>query len=89
MPPGCNYQVPGDLIVAIVSFRVSTRADMRDAGCFSMRDPLFAQAAEQGRKLRVFRWQVRQLWPRALQVIQSARNVPAAMNRKVSGMQGM
>ncbi len=29
------------------------------------------------------------MWPRALQIILAARNVPASMNRKVSEMQGM
>ena len=72
----------------------STRADPCDRGCLSLsvigrKDPIFAQAAVQGLRWRVFRWQVRKLWPRALQVIQSARNVPAAMNRKISEMQGL
>ena len=74
---------------------VSTRADMCDSkGCFCLavigrRDPLFVKAAEQGLKWRVFRWQVRLLWPRALQVIQSARNVTAATCRPESEMQGL
>ena len=72
----------------------SSRADMCDRGRFSLpvigrKDPVFAQAAEQGLKWRVIRWQVRKLWPRALQIIQAARNVPAAMNRRVSEMQGL
>ena len=72
----------------------TSRADMADKGLFSLdvirrKDPLFAQAAEQGLKWRVLKWEVRVMWPRALQIIQAARNVPAAMNRKVSEMQGM
>lgn len=72
----------------------TSRADMAEKGLFSLdvirrKDPLFAQAAEQGLKWRVLKWEVRVMWPRALQIIQAARNVPAAMNRKVSEMQGM
>lgn len=78
----------------IVGHVPSTKTEMCDKGCFSLdvirrRDPTFAQAAEQGLKWRVFRWQVRLLWPRALQVVQAARNVPSAMNRRVSEMQGL
>jgi hypothetical protein len=72
----------------------TSRADMADKGLFSLdvirrKDPIFAQAAEQGLKWRVLKWEVRVMWPRALQIIQAARNAPAAMNRKVSEMQGM
>ncbi len=67
---------------------------MSEKGCFSLdvirrKDPLFPQAAPQGLKWRVLRWEVRRVWPRALQIIQAARNVPASIKRKVSEMQGM
>jgi hypothetical protein len=73
----------------------TTRADMCDSkGCFCLavigrKDPNFVKAAEQGLKWRVFRWEVRLMWPRALQVIQSARNVTAATCRPESEMQGL
>ena len=72
----------------------TSRADMAEKGHFSLdvirrKDPLFAQAVSQGLTWRVLKWEVRTMWPRALQIIQAARNVPASMNRKISEMQGM
>ena len=72
----------------------TSRDDMAEKGHFSLdvirrKDPVYAQAVTQGLTWRVLKWQVRAMWPRALQIIQSARNVPATMNRKVSEMQGM
>ena len=72
----------------------TTRADMADKGHFSVdlirrKDPLYADAVSKGLTWRVLKWEVRTMWPRALQIIQAARNLPAAMNRRVSEMQGM
>jgi len=72
----------------------SSRTEMCEKGKLSLdvierKDAVFGQAVRQGLRWRVLRWQVRVMWPRALQIIQAARNVPSAMNRRVSEMQGL
>jgi len=82
-------------VLRCIAARVATsREDMADKGVFCLetirkKDPIYAQAVEQGLRWKVLRWEVRREWPRALQVIQAARNVPAQIYRGASEMQGM
>ena len=51
------------------------------------RDKLYVDAATQGLRWKVLDWRVREMYPRAPDLVQSARNIGATLNRKESEMQ--
>jgi hypothetical protein len=53
------------------------------------RDKKFADAVATGLRWKVLRWQVRYLYPAAIQLIQQARNVAGTMTRLETEMQGL
>jgi hypothetical protein len=72
----------------------STCPLLSDSGRMSVtklgaRDPEYAAAVTRGLHWKVLRWPVRQKYPKALSILQSARNVSGQIQRKESEMQGL
>lgn len=67
---------------------------LAENGCMSVtklarRDPVMAEVVASGLHWKVIRWQVRFLYPTALPIIQTARNIVSTMYRKESEIQGL
>ena len=80
------------LLRAIGAGAPSTHATLSNGARYSLesleqRDKEFARAVRSGLQWTVFHWKVKVMYPKVVQLVQSARNVGATLNRKESEMQ--